>query len=125
MSLSALDIYICKNIISRNPRKQRKVTFRSVTSPATVPTAGEVNAALEWLLSRAGLSPGHDLRVSPIPVGLSLMYEVEVPAAAEPALSKGLLAILGYRVPVRSGSFRLYEVEAQLVVGATKHPDVA
>ena len=52
------------------------------------------------------------------------MYQVEVPTAAEPALSKALLAILGYRVPVHTGSFRLYEIEAQLVVGATKHSDV-
>ena len=125
VAISALDIYICKNIICTNRQRQKQVAFRSVTGLATAPTAGEVSVALERLLARAGLRRGHDLRVSPIPVGLSLMYQVEVPAAAEPALSKALLAILGYRVPVLSGSFRLYEIEAQLVLGATKRSDVA
>jgi hypothetical protein len=96
-----------------------------VTGLATAPTAVEVKAALQWHLSRAGLPPGHDLRVSQIPLGVGLMYHVEVSAAAEPALSKALLAILGYRVPVHGGSFRLYEIEAQLVVGATKRSDIA
>jgi hypothetical protein len=53
------------------------------------------------------------------------MYQVEVCAQAEPALSKALLAILGYRIPVHNGSFRLYAIEAQLLVGAAEHSDVA
>jgi hypothetical protein len=52
------------------------------------------------------------------------MYSVEVSAAAETVLSKALLAILGYRVPAHGGSFTLYQVEAQLVIGATKHPGI-
>jgi hypothetical protein len=52
------------------------------------------------------------------------MYWVEVSEAAEPALAKALLAILGYRVPAHGGSFTLYQVEAQLIIGATKHPGI-
>jgi len=94
-----------------------------VTGSATAPTAVELDAALERLLNRAGLAPGHDVRVSPISVGLRVMYQVEASSAAQPALSKALLAILGYRIQVNRGSFRLYEIEAQLVVGAAKRSD--
>jgi hypothetical protein len=97
----------------------------SVTGSATAPIAGEVSAALERLLARAGLPAGGDLCVSSIPVGLSWMYQVEVRLAAELALSKALLAILGYQIPVHNGSFRLYAIEAQLVMGAAKRSDVA
>jgi hypothetical protein len=89
------------------------------------PTAVELSEALNTFLERAGLLTGHDVRVSPTPAGLGSMYWVEVSAAAEPALSKALLAILGYRVPTHGGAFRLYEIEAQLVVGATKQSGVA
>ena len=95
-----------------------------MTSFATAPAAVEVNAALDQLLTRAGLPPGHYVRVSPTPGGPSLMYRVEVSAAAETALSKGLLAILGYRVPAHGGSFTLYQVAAQLIIAATKRPGI-
>jgi hypothetical protein len=95
-----------------------------VTGFATAPAAVEVNAALDQLLTRAGLPPGQYVRVSPTPAGPSLMYWVEVSAAGESALSKALLAILGYRVPAHSGSFTLYQVEAQLVINATKHSGI-
>jgi hypothetical protein len=121
----ALDIYICKNIIGTNRQRQRQAPFGSVTDPAFAPTAGELNAALKRLLARTGLPPGGDLRVSSMPAGFGLMYQVEVLAAAEPALSKALPAILGYQIPVHNGSFRLYAIEAQLLVGAAKHSDVA
>jgi len=95
-----------------------------VTGFATAPAAVEVSAALDQLLTRAGLPPGQYVRVSPTPAGPSLMYWVEVSAAAESTLSKALLAILGYRVPAHGGSFTLYQVEAQLVIEATKHPGI-
>ncbi len=53
------------------------------------------------------------------------MYWVEVSAAAESALSKALLAILGYRVPAHGGSFTLYQVEAQLIIEAAKHSGIS
>jgi hypothetical protein len=124
-ALEALDVYICKNIICTKRKTQKQLAFRPMKGFATAPTAVEVSAALEWLLARVGLPPGQYVRISPIPVGLGLMYRVEVSASAEPALSKALLAILGYRIQVNGGSFCLYQIEAQLVAGATKRSDVA
>jgi len=88
------------------------------------PTAVEVGAALQWLLTRAGFAAGHEVRVSRVPSGLGSVYWVEVAASTEGVLSKALLEILGYRVPTHVGSFRLYTIEAQLVVAATRHSDV-
>jgi hypothetical protein len=96
-----------------------------MTGSSTAPTAVDVEAALDNLLTRAGLPPGQYLSVSPVPAGPGMTYSIVVSEAGEPALEKALLAILGYRVKAHCGSFALYEVEAQIILGAAKRQAIS
>jgi hypothetical protein len=49
-----------------------------------------------------------------------MTYSVVVSEAGEPALERAFLAILGYRIEAHGGSFTLYEVEAQIILGAAR-----